>query len=93
MRSSRSSASVSPPIRPSWTSSPACSADSSIDIQTGALLGRYIAEERDSGRLFQACYAQLCAEEADTSGAGGADGAALARIEKLLEQVVARLPG
>ena len=67
-------------------------ADSSIDIQTGALLGRYIAEERDSGRLFQACYAQLCSEEADTPGAG-ADGAALARIEKLLEQVVTRLPG
>ena len=37
--------------------------DKSIDIQTGALLGRYIAEERDSGRMFQDCYSQLCAAE------------------------------
>ena len=36
--------------------------DHSIDIQTGELLGRYIAEERDSGRLLRACYEQLCAE-------------------------------
>lgn len=33
--------------------------DKTIDIQTGALLGRYIAEERDTGRLFQACYDTL----------------------------------
>ena len=33
--------------------------DHSIDIQTGALLGRYIAEERDTGRLLQGCCAQL----------------------------------
>ena len=64
-------------------------ADKNIDIQTGALLGRYIAEERDSGRLFQACYAQLCAEEGDQPAAA----ASLARIEQLLEQLVARLPG
>ncbi|MEN3273781.1 MAG: hypothetical protein V7636_2542 [Actinomycetota bacterium] len=37
-------------------------ADKSIDPTTGALLGRYIAEERDSGRLLKACYEQLCAE-------------------------------
>jgi hypothetical protein len=24
------------------------------------MLGRYIAEERDSARLFRACYEQLC---------------------------------
>jgi hypothetical protein len=40
--------------------------DHSIDIQTGELLGRYIAEERDSGRLLRACYACLReAAEAD----------------------------
>jgi rubrerythrin len=33
--------------------------DHSIDIQTGALLGRYIAEERDTLRLLQGCRAQL----------------------------------
>src|SRR4051794_16556687 len=36
--------------------------DHSIDVQTGELLGRYIAEERDSARLLRACYEQLCAE-------------------------------
>ena len=35
--------------------------DLTIDIQTGALLGRYIAEERDSARLFRSCYEQLVA--------------------------------
>ena len=36
--------------------------DHSIDIQTGALLGRYIAEERDSGRRLRACYLAVKAE-------------------------------
>lgn len=30
-----------------------------IDPQTGGLLGRYIAEERDTGRRLTACYAAL----------------------------------
>src|SRR5437879_3392315 len=33
--------------------------DHSIDIRTGELLGRYIAEEHDTGRLFKSCYEQL----------------------------------
>jgi hypothetical protein len=33
--------------------------DHSIDIRTGELLGRYIAEERDSARLLRSCYEQL----------------------------------
>jgi rubrerythrin len=33
--------------------------DQTIDIQTGALLGRYIAEERDSGRMIVACAQAL----------------------------------
>jgi rubrerythrin len=36
--------------------------DHSIDIRTGELLGRYIAEERDSLRLLQGCHAQLEAQ-------------------------------
>ncbi|MET0324104.1 MAG: hypothetical protein ABW219_02695 [Ilumatobacteraceae bacterium] len=32
-----------------------------IDPQTGGLLGRYVAEERDTGRKFAACYAALTA--------------------------------
>ncbi len=43
--------------------------DETIDPQTGALLGRFIAEERDSGRRLRACYESLCAgddgEDAD----------------------------
>ena len=31
-------------------------ADKSIDAQTGALLGRFICEERDSGRMLRAAY-------------------------------------
>ena len=30
-----------------------------LDPVTGGLLGRYVAEERDSGRRFAACYAAL----------------------------------
>ncbi len=34
-----------------------------LDPVTGGLLGRYVAEERDSGRKFAACYSLLCAAE------------------------------
>ena len=33
--------------------------DHTIDIETGALLGRYIAEEFDTSRLLRCCYDQL----------------------------------
>jgi hypothetical protein len=33
-----------------------------LDPATGGLLGRYVAEERDSGRKFAECYAILCAD-------------------------------
>jgi hypothetical protein len=39
--------------------------DHSIDIRTGELLGRYIAEERDTARLLRSCYEQLAAAERD----------------------------
>ena len=35
--------------------------DPTIDPQTGALLGRFIAEERDSGRRLRAEYNRVCA--------------------------------
>src|SRR5690242_15424232 len=41
--------------------------DHSIDIATGELLGRYIAEERDSARLLRQCYEQLKSADADSS--------------------------
>ncbi len=34
--------------------------DTTIDPQTGELLGRYIAEERDSGRRLKAEYDRVC---------------------------------
>lgn len=34
--------------------------DHSIDIPTGELLGRYVAEEFDSARRLTACYERLC---------------------------------
>jgi hypothetical protein len=46
--------------------------DHSIDIHTGALLGRYIAEERDSARLLRSCYDQLkAAGKSSDRDAGG----------------------
>ena len=66
-------------------------ADSTIDIQTGALLGRYIAEERDSGRLLRSCYQQLCrAEEAGPDSASGDDGG-LAALSDRLDRIEACL--
>ncbi|MGH9094432.1 MAG: hypothetical protein ACRDXE_04665 [Acidimicrobiales bacterium] len=35
--------------------------DRSIDPVTGALLGRFIAEERDSGRILRHCYEEMAA--------------------------------
>ena len=42
--------------------------DHSIDIRTGELLGRYIAEERDSARLLRSCYECLRAAQAGDNG-------------------------
>jgi hypothetical protein len=53
--------------------------DHSIDIRTGELLGRYIAEERDSGRQLRCCYLAL----KDAAGTpAGAD-----RVDRLEQQV------
>jgi len=45
--------------------------DTTIDPQTGALLGRYIAEERDSGRRLQAEYDRVCASAPGKEHANG----------------------
>jgi rubrerythrin len=67
--------------------------DPNIDIQTGALLGRYIAEERDSGRMLRACRETVTARASNGSAANGHRDEELAqlnsrldRIEKLLEK-------
>ena len=38
-----------------------------LDPVTGSLLGRYVAEERDSGRKLAECYRLLCAETKRTT--------------------------
>jgi len=40
--------------------------DHSIDIRTGELLGRYIAEEFDTARLLRGCYDRLKARQGET---------------------------
>ena len=70
--------------------------DHSIDIATGELLGRYIAEEFDTSRLLRACYDQLAARAGRPVHAAGDDGLralndkvdALCRAVEELRQIV-----
>ena len=71
--------------------------DTTIDITTGQLLGRYIAEERDSGRQLRQCYNLLkeageCEEPATSSSSqlAALDGKvdALCRAVDELRQIV-----
>lgn len=57
--------------------------DRSIDPQTGALLGRFIAEERDSERQLRAACARVT--EAANGSAGGAD------EERVLADIAVRI--
>jgi rubrerythrin len=57
--------------------------DHSIDIRTGELLGRYIAEERDSARLLRSCYDQLAAAD----GAAAPASASASRIDAIEAKV------
>ena len=41
--------------------------DTTLDPQTGALLGRFICEERDTGRRLKACYQALKDSTAKTT--------------------------
>lgn len=70
--------------------------DKTIDIQTGALLGRYIAEERDSGRMLRACHEQLCCEEemgsnGSAAKSGSGKKARLAMLEARMGGIEAKL--
>jgi rubrerythrin len=70
--------------------------DHSIDIRTGELLGRYIAEEQDTIRTLEGCYGQLQCETTGTAGQtaaadlSGLEGKvdALTRAVEELRQVV-----
>ena len=59
-------------------------ADHSIDIRTGELLGRYIAEERDTARLLRSCYEQLKQAARPDSDRASTDGDRLSEIESKL---------
>ncbi len=62
-------------------------ADKSIDPQTGALLGRFIAEERDSGRILREAY--LCARKrsGEMPDSARTDQATLSQISVQLEEL------
>lgn len=64
--------------------------DHSIDIRTGEMLGRYIAEERDSGRLLRCCYERLLERSERAPGRDGADKAE-AKAQKSLRATEKRL--
>ena len=65
--------------------------DHSIDVKTGELLGRYIAEERDTGRLLRSCYEQL--KESAGRGSSGAADDRLASLESKVDAVCAAVEG
>jgi hypothetical protein len=58
--------------------------DTTIDIQTGALLGRYICEERDTARMIADCAAKL---KAKYQGGGEMAADRLAALESKLDEV------
>ena len=64
--------------------------DLTIDVQTGQLMGRYIAEERDSNRMLQSCRAIVEAEMNGSSNGTAELEARLGRIEQALEQLLAK---
>jgi quercetin dioxygenase-like cupin family protein len=65
-------------------------ADLAIDPTTGALLGRYIAEKRDSGRMLLQCHAALAGPSVprpDGEQAPTADAASGAELRALREEL------
>lgn len=61
--------------------------DVTIDVPTGELLGRYLSEERDTGRLLHGCYSQLAAAAPSATPATTAIDARLERIECALAEL------
>ena len=64
--------------------------DHSIDIRTGELLGRYIAEEYDSARMLRRCYERLASwtsPEAQQEAAPKVQVEASEKLENLADKV------
>lgn len=54
-----------------------------LDGTTGGLLGRFITEERDSGKRLRACYETLCAESEKKTGAAAGPSNLVSELERL----------
>jgi rubrerythrin len=65
--------------------------DLTIDVQTGALLGRYIAEERDSARMLAACATAMVAKYGPADDGEDESVDRLAVLEEKLEAVCAAI--
>jgi rubrerythrin len=61
--------------------------DHTIDIQTGELLGRYIAEERDTARLLRRCYDQLKLHVDTNPVSAPAPAGGVARLEAKVDEL------
>ncbi len=64
--------------------------DSTIDVATSELLGRFIGEERDSVRMFADCYRALCSDDEPIASTRQTE-SRLDRIEQMLENLAAKL--
>jgi rubrerythrin len=65
--------------------------DLTIDVQTGALLGRYIAEERDSARMLAACATAMVAKYGSADNDEDESVDRLAVLEEKLDAVCAAI--
>ena len=61
--------------------------DHSIDVRTGELLGRYIAEEHDTARMAKVCYDALCAMPAQDVAASPTIAGLEAKVDSLCRAV------
>jgi hypothetical protein len=61
--------------------------DETIDVQTGELLGRYIAEERDSGRMLRACYNVLKERAGHSRRAASAGASEIRDLHSRLDEI------
>jgi rubrerythrin len=60
--------------------------DPTIDPRTGELLGRYIAEERDTLRMFKCCYEELVARR-DNAMVEPADSASSTSLDSRVDEL------
>ena len=65
--------------------------DLTIDVQTGALLGRYIAEERDSARMLAVCATAMVAKYGSADACEDESIDRLAVLEEKLDAVCAAI--